>query len=148
MQSDDYNEITYIGEMLMNKQIEAFLKSAEFGVVGASSNRSKYGNKVLRCYMQHDKIVYPINPHEEIIEGLPALHSVEDLPDAVASISIITPPKITEKIVLEAINKGIKNIWMQPGAESDEAIQNCLDHHINIIANGPCILVAMGYKEM
>ena len=132
---------------MMTKQIELFLQSPAFAVFGASSNRSKYGNKVLRCYLQHDKTVYPVNPNEELIEGLSVIRSMDDLPDEVKSISIITPPPITERIVVEAIKKGIQNIWMQPGAESDLAIQNCRNHQINIIAGGPCILVIMGYND-
>lgn len=126
-------------------QIDQFLQSPAFAVFGASSNRIKYGNKVLRCYLQQGKQVYPVNPHEELIEGQKVLRSVNDLPDTVQSISIITPPSVTEQIVIDAIKKGIKNIWMQPGAESERAIQNCEDHQINLIAGGPCILVIMGY---
>ncbi|HAZ7574326.1 CoA-binding protein [Legionella sp. PATHC032] len=132
---------------MINQQIEVFLKSPAFAVVGASSKRSKYGNKVLRCYLQNGKKVYPVNPHETVIESLPVIHSINDLPDDVHSISIITPPPITEKTVKEAVKKGIKHIWMQPGAESDLAIQYCLDHKINVISGGPCILVVMGYDE-
>jgi predicted CoA-binding protein len=132
---------------MINNQIEQFLQSSAFAVVGASSNRAKYGNKVLRCYLQHGKTVYPVNPQDELIEGLPVQHSISDLPDEVDSISIITPPEVTEKIVAAAIQKGIKNIWMQPGAESDAAIQNGKVHGLNIIARGPCILVYMGFHE-
>lgn len=132
---------------MMPKAMELFLDSKSFAVIGASSNRSKYGNKVVRCYLQNHKKVYPVNPHEQMIEHLQVIHSIADLPDDVTSISIITPPSITERIVTEAIEKGITNIWMQPGAESDRAIKNCLDHHINLIAQGPCILVALGYRE-
>ena len=132
---------------MMTKPIELFLDSKSFAVIGASSNRSKYGNKILRCYLQNHKTVYPVNPNEQMIEHLQVIHSIADLPDEVKSISIITPPSITERIVTEAIEKGIQNIWMQPGAESDNAIKNCLDHHINLIATGPCILVVLGYKE-
>ncbi len=131
----------------MTNPIDLFMQSSAFAVVGASSNRAKYGNKVLRCYLQQGKTVYPINPHEELIEGLPVLHSVSDLPEEVDSISIITPPVITEKIVTEAIKKGIRNIWIQPGAESDAAIQNGKKHGLNVIAGGPCILVFMGFHE-
>lgn len=128
--------------------IDLFLQSPAFAVVGASPNRVKYGNKVLRCYMQNGKTVYPVNLREEKIEGLDALPSVSDLPADVKSISIITPPAVTEMIVTEAIKKGtIKNIWMQPGAESDKAIKKCIVHGINIISGGPCILVAMGFKN-
>lgn len=132
---------------MLNNSIELFLKSEAFAVIGASSNRAKYGNKVLRCYLQHGKKAYPVNPHEQQIEGLSVVHFLSDLPDDVKSISIITPPSVTEQIVDEAIKKGIKNIWMQPGAESDRAILNCETNKINVIAKGPCILVVLGYDE-
>ncbi|MCW8399685.1 CoA-binding protein [Legionella sp. PATHC038] len=132
---------------MINDQMDAFFKSKAFAVIGASSNRGKYGNKVLRCYLQNGKKVYPVNPQEDQIEGLSVFPSVRDLPDEVESISIITPPAVTEKVVEDAIHKGIKNIWMQPGAESNNAIQNCKQHKINIIAGGPCILIALDYKD-
>jgi len=128
-------------------KIDQFLAANSFAVIGASTNRHKYGNKVLRCYIQHHKNVYPVNPLESSIEGLACVKDIAALPKEVESISIITPPAITEKIVEQAIKKGIKNIWMQPGAESKDAIDNCLKHQINIIANGPCILVVLGFNE-
>lgn len=131
----------------INKKINQFLTSPAFAVIGASSNRSKFGNKVLRCYIQQDKKVYPVNPNEEEIEGLTAIKQISDLPEQVKSISIITPPPITEKIVDQAITKGIKNIWMQPGAQSDLAIAKCEKNYINVIANGPCILAYFGFHE-
>ena len=139
---------SHVGLIIMlNKQIEEFFKSSEFAVVGASTDRIKYGNKVLRCYMQHRMTVYPVHPHEQLLEDLPAFSSVMELPSEVKSISVITPPQVTEKIVADAVKRGIKNIWMQPGAESDKAIRDCIEHHINIIANGPCILMTLGYHE-
>lgn len=133
--------------MELAEQIQGFFSSPAYGVVGASSNREKYGNKVLRVYQQQRKKVYPINPKEKTIEGLTTLSSVQDLPGDVKSISIITPPPVTEKIVQEAIQKGIKNIWMQPGAESAAAIKACDAAGINVIAKGPCILVVLGFHE-
>ncbi|KTD78787.1 CoA-binding protein [Legionella waltersii] len=130
-----------------NEQVDLFLKSKAFAVAGASTNRDKYGNKVLRCYLQHNLTVYPLNPKEKTIEGIGVVHTMSELPEEVNSLSIITPPAITEQVVSEAIKKGIKNVWMQPGAESEKAIQDCLDNHVNVIAKGPCILVALGYRE-
>lgn len=127
--------------------IQQFFSSSAYAVIGASNNRTKYGNKVLRCYMQHHYTVYPVNPNEPVIEGLNTIASLADLPDEVHSISIITPPTITEKIIEQAIAKNIKHIWMQPGAESRAAIQACERHGINLIAGGPCILVQLGFKE-
>lgn len=131
----------------MQPNIETFLQSAAFGVIGASSDRKKFGNKVLRCYIQNGLTVYPVNPTEVEIEKLPCFKNIAQLPDDVQSISIITPPAVTEKIVDQAIGKDIKNIWMQPGAQSEDAIQKCIKHGINVIANGPCILVTLHFIE-
>jgi predicted CoA-binding protein len=128
-------------------EIKTFFASRAFGVIGASTDRTKFGNKVLRCYLQKNKKVYPVNPKEKLIEGIPCVASIAELPGAVKSISIITPPAITERIVDEAIAKGIKNIWMQPGAESDQAIENCKIHNINVIAGGPCILQLLRFHD-
>ncbi len=131
----------------MRNDIETFLQSTAFGVVGASTDRNKYGNKVLRCYLQNKKKVYPVNPKEKNIEGIDCVANISLLPETVQSISIITPPQVTEKIVDEAIKKGIKNIWMQPGAESPAAIEKCKQHNINVIADGSCVLVVLRYHE-
>lgn len=131
----------------MQQSIQTFLESPAFAVAGASNNRQKFGNKVLRCYQQHNKRVFPVNPNESVIEGLNSVPQLADLPAEVESLSIITPPPITEKIVKQATAKGIRNIWMQPGAESVAAIEECKQHGINIIAGGPCMLAQLGFRE-
>ena len=105
--------------MTLDEKIDAFLQTGPYAVVGASADRSKYGNKVLRCYMQHDLKVFPINPGSEEIEGHKAFPNLAALPEPVSRISVITPPEITEKIVSRKLaDAGIEYIWMQPGAES------------------------------
>lgn len=131
----------------MEQNIETFLAAPAFGVVGASPNRDKYGNKVLRCYLQKDLRAIPVNPRERFIEGQPCVPDVGQLPAEVSSISIITPPAVTERVVAEAIAHGIRNIWMQPGAESPAAIAACREQGINLIADGSCLLVVLGYHE-
>ncbi len=131
----------------MDARIEKFLSAPAFGVVGASTNRDKYGNRVLRCYLQNDKKAIPVNPKEAEIEGIPCVSTVGGLPDEVQSLSIITPPKVTEEVVMAAIEKGIANIWMQPGAESQAAIDLCRRAGVNVIADGSCLLVVMGFHE-
>jgi predicted CoA-binding protein len=128
-------------------KIETFLSASAFGVAGASTNRDKYGNKVLRCYMQNGKTAIPINPRASTIEGIETAASVEELPDGIDSLSIITPPAITLRVVEQAIDKGISNLWMQPGAENDEAVRLGEEAGLNIIADGSCILVVMGYRD-
>lgn len=135
------------GGMTISEKIARFLDSHCFGVVGASVDREKYGNKVLRCYQVKGLRAVPVNPRESIIEGVPCVAAVSDLPDTVTSLSVITPPSITERIVDEAVARGIKNIWMQPGAESRVAVEKCVKAGINVIADGSCILVVLGYRE-
>lgn len=128
-------------------QLNAFVSSGPFAVVGASADREKYGNKVLRCYQQHQMEVYPVNPKADRLEGLQAYASLAELPRRARSISIITPPEVTEKVVQEAIRAGVKNIWMQPGSESPAAVQAVKAAGLELIAHGPCILVALGFKD-
>jgi uncharacterized protein len=127
--------------------IARFLESPAYGVVGASPRRHKYGNKVLRCYLQNGRRAIPVNPREDEVEGVSCVASVLDLPDDVHSISVITPPAVTERVVAEAIRKGIRHVWMQPGAESDKAVADCAAAGINVIADGSCVLVVLGYRE-
>jgi predicted CoA-binding protein len=133
--------------MTIRQQIETFLASPVFGVVGASADRQKYGNRVLRCYQQNGRKVIPVNPGEAEIEGIPCAAAISDLPAEVESISMITPPAVTAKLVPLAIEKGIRNIWMQPGAEHPEAVALCRQQGVNVIADGSCLLVVMGYHE-
>ena len=133
--------------MVTKEQLDRFFTSEVYGVVGASADRHKYGNKVLRVYQQHGKKVIPVNPKEMEIEGIACVAGVSDLPTEVKSISVITPPQVTEQVVELAIAKGIENIWMQPGAQSSAAVENCRKNGINVIADGSCILVVLGYRE-
>jgi len=133
----------------MNDQasIDAFLAGKSFAVVGASRDRSKYGNKVLRVYLQNGRTVYPVNPNIDEVEGLPCYPDLASLPEPVHGVSIITPPKVTESVVEQAGQLGIGHLWMQPGAESETAIRRAEQLGINLIAGGPCALVVMGYRE-
>ena len=133
--------------MATREQINTFLAADAFGVVGASTDRNKFGNKVLRCYLTHGRNAVPVNPREATIEDIPCVATVADLPADVTSISVITPPAITEKVVDAAIAKGIRNIWLQPGAESPLAVKRCEQEGVNIIADGSCILVVLGFHE-
>jgi len=101
----------------------------------------------LRCYQQKKLQAIPVHPTEKRIEGLDCVTSVAALPEDVQSISIITPPKITEKVVEQAAARGIKNIWMQIGSESPAAVKYCEEQGLNVIADGSCVLVVLGYHE-
>ena len=147
--SDDQKSPVYIATASedMKERMVKFFSSKKYAVVGASKNKDKFGNKVLRCFLQNDKIVYPVNPKEKIIENQSCISQIADLPNDVKSISIVTAPSVTTHIVEEAIAKGIQNIWIQPGAESKQAVYNCSQNGINVIHGGPCILAELGFRE-
>jgi len=131
----------------VGKLIDLFLAAPAFAVVGASDDPSKYGHKCYVCYKQHGKKVYPVNTRAQTVLGDVAYADLASLPEAVQSVSVITPPAVTEKVVDDAIAAGVKNIWLQPGAESQAAVDKARAAGLNVIAGGPCLLVSLGYHE-
>jgi uncharacterized protein len=131
----------------VQEQIEAFLAGAPHAVAGASQDREKYGNKVLRAYIQQGRAVHPINPRADAVEGLTAFPDLAGLPETVHGVSIVTPPQVTERIVAQALQLGIRHLWMQPGSESDTAIEQARQAGLNVLCGGPCILVALRFRE-
>lgn len=131
----------------MDEMIDAFLAGDSFAVVGASADRRKFGNKVLRAYLQAGRRVYAVNPTADEVEGQPCYPDLASLPERVHGVSIVTTPKITEKIVEQAAELGICYLWMQPGAESPKAIERAAELGLTLIHSGPCALVAQGFRE-
>jgi predicted CoA-binding protein len=127
----------------LRQRIADFLSGSVFAVAGASNDRSKFGNQVLRHYLAHGKRVIPVNPRATEVEGLPCVPDLRSLPEPVHGLSIITPPAITEGLVDEAIAVGIPRLWMQPGAESRPAIQRAKAAGLTVIGYGPCVLVEL-----
>jgi len=121
--------------------IADFLAAGPYAVAGASNDRAKYGNRVLRAYQSKGMKVYPVNPREPEIEGLKAYPDLKSLPETPRGVSIITPPAVTERIVAEAADAGARFVWMQPGAESKEAIRIARGRGLEVIADGSCFLV-------
>ena len=133
--------------MTLQQQIEQFLGGSPHAVVGASQDRSKYGNKVLRCYLQHQRPAYPVNPKATEIEGQTAYADLASIPGAVHGVSIITPPAVTAQVVEQAAELGIQHLWMQPGAESRQAAERAEALGLNVIPGTSCLLVVLGYQD-
>jgi predicted CoA-binding protein len=130
--------------MNSKEKIQQFLKAPAFAVVGASDDQSKWGYKAYKTYLRHGMTAYPVNTRCKEIEGKPVFPSLSELPEKVEAISVITPPPVTEKVVDDAIAAGVKHIWMQPGAESEVAVEKAEKAGLNVIHGGPCILVELG----
>lgn len=119
--------------------LEKFLDKEVFAVAGSFRNKTKYAYKVLLDLIGRDKKVYPVNPKGGKVEGLDVYKSVKDIPQQVEAVSIVTPPAVTENIVKECAEAGVSYVWMQPGAESDKAVQFCRDENIEVIYRA-CLL--------
>lgn len=127
----------------MTELIDRFLDEGPYAVVGASNDRTKFGNRVLRSYLDHGRTAFPVHPTESEVEGLTAYASLADLPEPVKHVSIITPPPVTERVVEQAAEAGAEVLWMQPGAESAEAVSRAKELGMDVIAHGPCVLVEL-----
>ncbi|KAI8143457.1 CoA-binding protein [Fennellomyces sp. T-0311] len=122
-----------------------FITANQFAVVGASTDRSKYGNRVLRWYQANNLPVIPVNHKEASVESIPAIGNIDQLSDPRnAALSIITPPKVTLEVLKKAKELGIEKIWLQPGAEDKAVLDYANEAGLDIIAGGPCILVTGG----
>lgn len=125
----------------MEELIEKFLDSKNvFAVIGVSRDPEKYGHKVYKDLKKAGYTVYPINPKAESIDGDKCYNSLRELPERPDVVDIVVPPKITERIIKECKELGIKRVWMQPGSESEEAISFCKENNIEVV-HSVCVMV-------
>ncbi len=114
-------------------------------VAGASRDKDKYGYKLYKAILHAGYEVYPVNPNTKEIDGNPCYPSLVSVPKKPDVVITVVPPEITEKIVEEAKELGIKKVWMQPGSESEKAIEFCNRNKIEVVAR--MCFVADGLKE-
>ena len=122
---------------------EQFLSAKTFAVAGASARTHKYGYKVFKTLVASGRETYPLNPVTQEIEGHKVYPTIADLPVVPQALSIITPPEVTQQVIADAIEVGVKHIWMQPGAEHEQASESARQAGINVIDDGSCILVLL-----
>lgn len=92
-------------------------------IIGASSHPWKFGNKAVRAFRARGYTVWPVNPHETTIEGLPVYRSVEDLPAAPDMVSVYVPPEIGLELLDGIARRGAGEVWFNPGSESDAVLE-------------------------
>lgn len=100
------------------------MKKQTVAILGASSDRSKFGNKSVRAHVQQGYDVYPVNPKGGAIEGLTAYKSLAEVPVAhLDRISVYLPPHVGLKVLDEIVAKGCDELWLNPGSDSDEVVE-------------------------
>jgi predicted CoA-binding protein len=117
-------------------------QSKSVAIIGASADRSKFGNKAVRAFVQQGYEVYPVNPREAVIEGLPAFKSIADVPVRPNLISVYLPPPVLVKVLPAIAAKGCDEFWLNPGTESDEVLAEAEKLGLNIIQ--ACSIVGIG----
>jgi predicted CoA-binding protein len=115
-------------------------KCHTFALVGVSKNPKKYGNKVYRELKWAGYKVYPVNPRVKKIGDDKCYPSLKELPLVPDIVNLVVPPKVSEKVVIDAVGLGIKRIWLQPGSESQKIIQYCAARNVSILHN-VCIII-------
>jgi len=111
-------------------------------ILGASADRNKYGNKAVRAYSQQGHTVYPVNLKETEIEGLPVCRSVLDVPVRPDLVSVYLPPPVLLQVLPEIAQKGCDELWLNPGAESDEVLAEAARLGLNVIQ--ACSILGVG----
>jgi hypothetical protein len=111
-------------------------------IVGASSDRSKFGNKALRAFQAEGHTVVPVNPNETTVEGIRAYRSVLDVPGPIDIATVYVQPEVGTQLLAEFEQKQIAEIWINPGAESDELVAEAKRRNLHIIQ--ACSIVAIG----
>jgi uncharacterized protein len=129
--------------MADRERVVEFLQGETWAVVGASDDRSKFGNITFRELKRHGKRVFPVNKRAAQVEGETAYATLADVPEHVDRVLIVVPPKQSENVVREADEAGIESVWFQPGAESVAALAYCEAHGM-VAISGRCILVTLG----
>jgi hypothetical protein len=111
-------------------------------VIGASSNRRKFGNRAVRAFRRQGYTVIPINPHETQVEGLKAYASVLDVPGTIDMASVYLQPEIGLGVMDEIARKKIPEVWLNPGADADEVVARARALDLRPIV--ACSIMAIG----
>jgi len=116
-------------------------------VIGASGDRSRYSNKAVRAFVSEGYNVYPINPNEQLIEGLKAYPKIADVPEKIGFASVYLNPKVSlaNSIPEQLRDKSIEMVILNPGAANDELVQKLKAYHIEVQLI--CSIVALGYDS-
>lgn len=113
-------------------------------VLGASTDRTKFGNKAVRAYVRQGWTVYPVTPSAAEVEGLPAFPSIEAIPGPIDRASLYLPPPVGLRVLPGIAAKGVGELWINPGAESDALLAEAERLGITIVQ--ACSIIDIGER--
>lgn len=118
--------------------------SKTVAIVGASTDRSKYGNKSVRAHVKAGWEVYPVNPKAEEIEGLKSFPDVKSIPAELDRISVYLPPKVSRQYLEEWAGTGASECFFNPGSADDDVLEEARKKGVPAV--DACSIVDLGLK--
>jgi hypothetical protein len=122
------------------KSVARFLTLGKYAMAGVSRDPRKFGQAAFRELRKKGMDLVPVNPSAETIDGVKCFNSVSELPSDVRGIIFMTPKEETLSVAREALAHGIKDLWIQQGAESKSIIAELEKEDVNLIHN-QCIMM-------
>lgn len=116
-----------------------------WAVVGATDNKEKFGYKIFKFLQKSGCQVYPVNPGVTEIDGNKCYDSLENLPEKPGAVNLVVPPKVGQQIMHDCAELGIKNVWLQPGADGDVVIATAKQLGLTVIHHA-CVMVELRKK--
>ena len=118
-------------------------------IIGASADRSKFGNKSVRAHLAQGYEVFPINPKGGEIEGLTAFTSISEVPvEKLDRVSLYVPAQVGLSLIEEISAKGCDELWLNPGSESDELARKARELGLEPITACSIVDVGMSPHEL
>jgi predicted CoA-binding protein len=111
-------------------------------VIGASSNRNKFGNKALRAFEHRGYTVLAINPNEPEVEGHTTYASVLDVPGTIDMATVYIPAEAGVTVMEQLAAKGVPEVWLNPGADEAPVVDRARELGLNIVRD--CSIVGIG----
>ncbi len=126
----------------MSKDIASLLDEpgTTVALIGATENSAKYGYVIHRDLVRKGFVVFPVNPSRRTVGGVQAYASLSDLPATPTIVNFVVPPEVTLAVLQQCLELGLKDVWVQPGAESPEVMAFLQENGFNYLANA-CIMV-------
>lgn len=113
-------------------------------VIGASQDRSKYGNKAVRAFRDGGWTVYPVNLNVDDIEGLKTYRSISEVPEPIDRVSMYVPPSVGMKLLDAIAAKNPGEVFFNPGSDSPDLVEAARRKGLNIVV--ACSIVNIGLR--
>jgi predicted CoA-binding protein len=129
----------------LEARVSDFLAQKRIAVAGVSRDTSHHpvGNLIYRRLKETGHDVFPVNPHMQTYEGERCYPDLQSIPGGVDGVVIATRPEVTERIVHDCNDAGVRRVWMhqsfgkKASSVSPTAVEYCRQHEISVIA-GAC----------